>query len=186
MPCQARRTSANDQERRASSRDGPVESEERSMRRQASVVISTMVFGALVLSPARAQEPADEAMKLARKLTEEGAATFSKADAKAMVAYYTENAIIFVQGKNDEGHTVKEYDGKAEIERCYADFFKGQQGTIQAKNTVEYARLLAPDVLVIAGTFEPNQLAEKPLKVPFYQVRIKQGDKWLIQSVRIF
>jgi hypothetical protein len=51
---------------------------------------------------------------------------------------------------------------------------------------VEYARLLSPDVLVIAGTFEPNQTAAKPLKVPFYQVRIKQGDKWLIQSARIF
>ena len=90
-------------------------------------------------------------MKLARKLTEEGAATFSKADAKAMVAYYTENAIVFAQGKNDEGHTVKEYDGKAEIERAYADFFKGQNGTIQAKNTVEYARLLALGVAIGLG-----------------------------------
>ena len=156
------------------------------MKTRAIAIVSAMMWGGLMLSPARAQEPGDEAMKLARKLTEEGAATFGKADAKAMVAYYTENAIVFVQGKNDEGHSVKEYDGKAEIERAYADFFKGQQGTIQAKNTVEYARLLAPDVLVIAGTFEPNQLAEKPLKVPFYQVRIKQGDRWLIQSVRIF
>jgi ketosteroid isomerase-like protein len=156
------------------------------MKRRASVIVSAMVFCGFMLSPARAQEPGDEAMKLARKLTEEGAATFSKADAKAMIAYYTADAIVFVQGKNDEGHSVKEYDGKAEIERAYADFFKGQNGTIRAKNTVEYARLLAPDVLVIAGTFEPNQLAEKPLKVPFYQVRIKQGDRWLIQSVRIF
>jgi ketosteroid isomerase-like protein len=147
----------------------------------------TLMIGGIILVPTPGQgQPADEAMNLARKLTEEGAATFSKADAKAMVAYYTENAIVFVQGKNDEGHSVKEYDGKAEIERAYADYFKGQQGTIQAKNSVEYARLLAPDVLVIAGTFEPNQLAEKPLKVPFYQVRIKQGDRWLIQSVRIF
>ena len=157
------------------------------MKRRAIAVGSGLVFGGILFATALAQDqPADEATKLAIKLTEEGAATFSKADAKAMVAYYTENAIVFAQGKNDEGHTVKEYDGKAEIERAYADYFKGQQGTIQAKNTVEYARLLAPDVLVIAGTFEPNQLAEKPLKVPFYQVRIKQGDKWLIQSVRIF
>ena len=124
-------------------------------------------------------------MKLARKLTEEGAATFSKADAKAMAAYYTEDAIVFLQSKGDDGYSVKEYDGRAEIERFYADFFK-EPGTIQAKNTVDYARLLAPDLLVIAGTFEPNQLAAKPMKVPFYQVRVKQGDKWLIHSVRIF
>ena len=67
---------------------------------------------------------ADEAMKLARKLTEEGAATFSKADAKAMAAYYTEDAIVFLQSKGDDGHSVKEYDGRAEIERLYADLFK--------------------------------------------------------------
>jgi ketosteroid isomerase-like protein len=156
------------------------------MKRQASVVISAMLLGALVPSPARAQESGDEAMKLASKLTEEGAATFSKADAKAMAAYYAENAIVFMQSKNDEGHSVKEYDGKAEIERLYADLFKNEHGTIRAKNTVEYARLLAPDLLVIAGTFEPNQLADKPMKVPFYQVRVKQGEKWLIHSLRVF
>ena len=26
----------------------------------------------------------------------------------------------------------------------------------------------------------------KPIKVPFYQVRVKQEDKWLINSLRIF
>ena len=129
--------------------------------------------------------PSDEAMKLARKLTGEGAASFSKQDAKVMAAYYTEDAIVFFQSKSDEGHSVKEYDGRAEIERLYADLFK-EPKTIQPKNTVEYAKLLAPDLLVIAGTFEPDQLATKPMKVPFYQVRVKQGEKWLIHSLRIF
>jgi ketosteroid isomerase-like protein len=147
-----------------------------------------MVLAGVLFTAPRApgdDQPADEALKLATKLTEEGAATFSKADAKAMAAYYTDDAIVFMEGKNDEGYSVKEYDGRAEIERLYADFFK-EPATIQAKNTVEYAKLLAPDLLVIAGTFEPNQLATKPLKLPFYQVRVKRGDKWLIHSVRIF
>jgi ketosteroid isomerase-like protein len=143
------------------------------------------VVGGLTSARTCGEEPADEAMKLAKKLTEEGAATFSKSDAKAMAAYYTENAVVFLQGKGDDGHSVKEYDGRAEIERLYADFFK-EPKTIQPRNTVEYARLLAPDLLVIAGTFEPDQLAEKPMKIPFYQVRVKQGEKWLIHSVRIF
>ena len=46
-------------------------------------------------------------------------------------------------------------DGREEIEKLYADLFKNPD-TIQSKNTVEYAKLLAPDILVIAGTFEPN------------------------------
>ena len=146
------------------------------------VIVGGVLLAARVL---RRGPPADEAMKLATKMTEEGAATFSKADAKAMAAYYTEDAIVFLQSKSDDGHSVKEYDGKAEIERLYADLFK-EPKTIRAKNTVEYARLLAPDLLVIAGTFEPNQLAAKPMKVPFYQVRVKQGEKWLIHSLRVF
>jgi hypothetical protein len=130
-------------------------------------------------------EAADEAMKLAKKLTEEGAATFNTANAKAMAAYYVDNAMVFLQTRDEKGLSVKEYDGREEIERLYADLFK-DPGTIQSKNTVEYAKLLAPDVLVIAGTFEPNQNAPDPLKVPFYQVRTKQGEKWLIQSLRVF
>ena len=159
------------------------------MMKRTKVGISALMFVGMLFTATRSRgedQSADEAMKLARKLTGEGAATFSKADAKAMAAYYTEDAIVFLESKNDEGHQVKEYDGKAEIERAYADLFKEEHGTIQAKNTVDYARLLAPDLLVIAGTFEPNQLADKPLKVPFYQVRVKQGDRWLIHSVRIF
>jgi hypothetical protein len=158
------------------------------MKKRSRLMISALAIVGGVLVAARSfgqGPPADEAMKLATKLTEEGAATFSKADARAMAAYYTEDAIVFMQSKNDDGHSVKEYDGRAEIERLYADLFK-EPGTIRAKNIVEYARLMAPDLLVIAGTFEPNQLAAKPMKVPFYQVRIKQGEKWLIHSLRIF
>jgi ketosteroid isomerase-like protein len=158
------------------------------MKTHTKVMASALVFASAVFTTARTfgeDPPANEAMKLATKLTDEGAATFSKADAKAMAAYYTDDAIVFLQSKNDEGHSVKQYDGRAEIEGLYADLFKERE-TIRAKNTVEYAKLLASDLLVIAGTFEPNQLAAKPLKVPFYQVRVKQGEKWLIRSLRIF
>ena len=103
-----------------------------------------MMGGVLLVAPSFGQGPAaDEAMKLATKLTEEGAATFSKSDARAMAAYYTEDAIVFLESKNDDGHSVKEYDGRAEIERLYADLFK-EPGTIQAKNTVEYCPAAGP------------------------------------------
>ncbi len=149
-------------------------------------IVFAIVAVTLSASDVRAQNGKhDAAMTLARKLTEEGAATFSKADARAMAAYYTEDAIVFLQNKQNDEHTVKEYDGRTEIEGLYADLFK-EKGTIQAHNTVDYARFLSHDVLVIGGIFEPNQLAEKPLKVPFYQVRVKRGDKWLIHSLRIF
>jgi len=148
--------------------------------------VSLVALGTLLIVPVQGRDPADgEAVKLAQKLTNEGAATFNTANAKAMAAYYTEDAKVFVQIRGKAGIAVKEYDGRKEIEQLYADFFQ-DLGTIQSKNTVEYAKLLTSDVLVIAGTFEPNQHAAPPLNVPFYQVRLKHGDRWLINSLRIF
>jgi len=150
------------------------------------MMCSLLWLGASFPAPAWCQgQGNDEATKLARKLTEEGAATFNTANAKAMAAYYTDDAKVFLQSKNQDGVSVKEYDGRQEIERLYADLFKDRE-TIQSKNTVDYAKLLAPDLLVIAGTFEPNLNEPNALRIPFYQVRLKQGDKWLIHSLRVF
>jgi uncharacterized protein (TIGR02246 family) len=155
------------------------------MNRSMTLVLGLLI-GACLVSTAPGQDQGnDEAMKLAQKLTTEGATTFNKADAKAMSAYYVDDAKMYLQSKEDDEVSEKEYAGREEIEKFYADIFK-DPGTIQAKNTVEYARLLAPDTLVIAGTFVPNEAADKPLKVPFYQVRVKRGDKWLIHRLRIF
>ncbi len=155
------------------------------MNRSKAIVLG-LLLGLSLVTPASSQDQAaDEAMKLAKKLTEEGATTFNTADARAMAAYYTDNAKIFFQTREESEISVKVYDGRAEIEKAYAEVFK-DPSQVHGKNTVEYAKLLASDVLVIAGTFVPNENAAEPIKVPFYQVRVKQGDKWLINNLRIF
>jgi ketosteroid isomerase-like protein len=130
-------------------------------------------------------KPADEAMTLAVKLTDQGATTFDTFNAKAMADYYTEDAVIVLVTRDGAGFKNDLHRGRADIETFYADVFKKPE-TIKSKNTVEYAKLLAPDVLVIAGTFDPNTLKPDSPKIPFYQVRVKQGDKWLMSSLRIF
>jgi hypothetical protein len=155
------------------------------MRRWLMTSFALVLGACLVVTVQGQDQGADEAMKLARRLTEEGAATFNTANARAMVDYYTADAKVTLHSRNDQGITAKEYDGHEEIQGLYADLFK-DRARIRSKNTVEYARLLAPDVLVIAGTFDPNLDVDKPLKVPFYQVRLKRGDKWLINSLQIF
>jgi ketosteroid isomerase-like protein len=130
-------------------------------------------------------KPADEAMTLAVKLTEQGAATFDTFNAKAMAEYYTDDAVVVLMTRDGAGFKNELHRGRADIEAFYADVFKKPE-TIKSKNTVEYAKLLAPDVLVIAGTFDPNTLKTDSPKIPFYQVRVKQGDKWLMSSLRIF
>jgi hypothetical protein len=131
------------------------------------------------------EKTADEATKLAIKLLEDGAAVFDTFSAKAMADFYQEDAEVALVTREDSGLKVQSYKGKAEIEKFYADLFKKPE-TIKSKNHVEYAKFLAPDILVIAGTFDTNTLKPDSQKIPFYQVRIKSGDKWLMSSVRVF
>ena len=84
-----------------------------------------LVLGGFFVAPALAQDQgADEAMKLAKKLTEEGSATFNTANAKAMAEYYTADAKVTMHSRNDQGISAKEYDGREEIQGLYADVFK--------------------------------------------------------------
>jgi ketosteroid isomerase-like protein len=148
------------------------------------LIIPSLLLGTLLVVPVAGQAD-DQAMQLARTLTDTGANTFNTADAKAMASYYTDDAKIFLESRSENERSIKEYNGRDEIEGLYKDLFKDRRA-IQSKNTVEYAKLLAPDLLVIAGVFEPDQQAANPLKLPFFQVRVKQGDKWLMSSLRIF
>src|SRR5207249_9365254 len=142
-------------------------------------VIVILAAVLLALPSARGQGPSEEAMSLATKLTKEGAATFDTKDAKAMAASYTEDAQVGLVGKDQDkgGYKLTAYKGRAEIEKLYEDIFKDAE-EIHSKNTVDYARLLQPDLLLIAGTFEVSKKGSEPAKFPFVQVRFKQGDSW--------
>ena len=150
-----------------------------------ALAIAVVTAGSISAAGPEKDKPADEATALAVKLTEQGAATFDTFNAKAMADYYLEDAEIALVSKEEGGLKIQTQKGRAEIEKFYADIFKKPE-TIKSRNTVEYAKLIAPDVLVIAGTFDTNTLKSDSPKVPFYQVRVKKGDQWLMSSVRIF
>jgi len=150
-----------------------------------ALAIAVVTAGSIRAAGAEKDKPDDEATALAVKLTEQGAATFDTLNAKAMADYYLEGAEIALVSKEEGGLKLQTQKGRAEIEKFYADIFKKPE-TIKSRNTVEYAKLIAPDVLVIAGTFDTNTLKPDSPKVPFYQVRVKKGDQWLMSSVRIF
>jgi hypothetical protein len=139
----------------------------------------------MATSPVRAEDsPAsrNEAMQLATKLTAVGAATYDSHDAAAMAAYYTAHARVKMVSKDEEGYKVTLYNGRAEIEKLYAGLFKNDHPT-HAKNTVEYARFIAPDMLLITGTFEPDAGS---IKVPFVQMRVNHNGQWLMNDLTIF
>lgn len=127
----------------------------------------------------------DEAKKIAVKVTTEGAATFDTYNASAMAAYYVEDAHLSLVTRDNEGFKTDSHHGRGEIEKAYAKLFENRD-TIKSYNDVTAARLLAPDVLTIDGTFDVNTLKPDSPKIPFHQVRVKQGDKWQILRMEIF
>jgi hypothetical protein len=126
-----------------------------------------------------------EAVKLAKEITTAGAKLFDAKDAKGLASTYTESGQIILTSKNESGGLKEEVtQGREDVQRFYERLF-ADSGTIESKNLIDSARLLGTDILLITGTFEVTRDA-KTSHFPFVQVRIKQGEKWLMSSVRIF
>jgi hypothetical protein len=127
-----------------------------------------------------------DAKALAQQILDKGAALFDTRDATAMAATYTEDAQIdWIEKDQSTGEIqFKVKKGRSEIESLYRDLFKDAKEQTTSKNTVEFARLVSPEILMIEGTFQPD--TAKDLKVPFVQMRIKLNDKWVMRSLQIF
>lgn len=128
-----------------------------------------------------------EAKAIAVKVTTAGAALFDAKDAAALAATYVEDAKIELITKDE---STKEYkgeikSGRGEVEAYYKELFKGDS-TFHSKNTVEFAQELRPDLILFTGYFIPDTQSAEPLKIPFVQTRVKQGQDWKILSLKLF
>jgi RNA polymerase sigma factor (sigma-70 family) len=129
-----------------------------------------------------AAPPKSEAETIAEKSLKAGSDFFDAKDAAALAATYTEDGEILLVGKKDEQINEDVKRGRADIEQFYRDIFR-DKGAIDSENTVELARLIAPDLLVVHGRFRPD-IGEDEL--PFVQMRVKQGDRWLLSKLWLF
>lgn len=145
-----------------------------------------VLAAALLLSPP-AQAADDDATATAEKLLAAGAKLFDAKDARGLAATYTEDAVVRAISRDGSSRELKTEDhhGRDAIERLYGTIFENDM-TFHAKNTIEYVRQPGPDVMVIAGQFVPDTQASDPIKVPFVQVRKKQGGAWQISTLQIF
>jgi len=147
----------------------------------------TILVLALVLAlPFSAKAQDKDAKTLAQEILDKGAALFDTHDATAMAATYTEDAEIQSIAKDNSTGEIKVEvkKGRSEIESLYRDVFKDVKEKTTSKNTVEFARFVAPDVMIIQGIFQPK-VADKG-KFPFVQLRVKQGDKWVMKNLQFF
>jgi hypothetical protein len=133
---------------------------------------------------ARAEDK--DAKTLAQDILDKGAALFDKRDAAAMAATYTEDAQLEWIEKDSAAGGIKidTKKGREEIEAVYRDLFKESKEATTSKNAVEFARFVGSELLVIEGDFQPNVANEG--RFHFIQLRLKQGDKWLMRSLQLF
>jgi hypothetical protein len=148
--------------------------------------VAILTLGLIVSSPFTAHALDEDAKAQAQAILDKGSALFDKKDAAVMAATYTEDGQILWVAKEENsseiGASVKK--GRAEVETFYREVFKDPQEKTTSKNAVDFARLIAPDLMVIHGTFQPD--VAKAGKYPFVQTRVKQGDKWLIKTLQFF
>ena len=147
---------------------------------------TVLTLGLVFASALTARAFEDDAKAQAQAILDKGAALFDKKDAAAMAATYSEDGQILWVAKEENSSEVKidTKKGRAEVEAFYRDLYKNPDEKFSSKNVVEFARLVEPGLLVIQGTFQPD--VAKSGKYPFTQVRVKQGDKWLIKSLQFF
>ena len=127
-----------------------------------------------------AEKPAAE--RTAERVLTTGSELFDAKDAKALAATFTLDGEIHLFDMKAKREGDVPIRGRADIEGFYVNMFE-DASTVDSQNTVEFARFVAPDVLIINGRFRPN-VGEQEL--PFIQVRVKQRDEWLLSKLWLF
>jgi hypothetical protein len=144
------------------------------------------IFALLFVVPFSLRAQDKDAKTVAQEVLDKGSALFDTRDAVAMAATYTEDAeLLWIDKDSTTGEIkVSVKKDRTEIESLYRDLFKDAKEKTTSKNTVEYARFVGADLMVIHGSFQPN--VDKQGKFPFVQMRLKQGEKWVIKNLQLY
>lgn len=139
-----------------------------------------------VLLPAAASAAEPDAKVLAEDILTKGAALFDTRDAGAMAATYTEEAELSLISKDKDTGRFKSENthGRTAVEQFYRDLFKDRKPETTSRNVVHYARYVGPNMLVIQGDFTVD--VAKGDTFPFFQTRVREGDRWLIIAMQIY
>jgi uncharacterized protein (TIGR02246 family) len=113
----------------------------------------------------------------ARERREQFIAAFNKGDAKAVAAFWTEDATYVDQ----VGH---EYKGRAAIEKLYKKVFASRKGAKLAIH-VTASKKVSPEVILNDGFTEVTPAdGGPPTTARFSTVLVKKDGEWYLQSVR--
>ncbi len=123
----------------------------------------------------RAPNSDDEAA--IRESAERFVMDFNRGDAKAVAAHWVEDGDYI----NEAG---LKYTGRAAIEEEYANFFQSYPG-VKIQVVVDSVRMINETTAIEDGraTLEPLP-AGSPASSRYTAIHVKQGDQWLMKSVR--
>jgi uncharacterized protein (TIGR02246 family) len=142
----------------------------------AVAALGFLVNAALADDGARPQAK-DKAELGKGKRAQEFIAAFEKGDAKAVAAFWTENADYVDQ-------TGREYKGRPAIQKMYEKFFAGKKG-MKLNIIVTSARMVGTDVAIEDGITEVTPAeGGLPSAARFSAVLVKKGGEWYFESVR--
>jgi uncharacterized protein (TIGR02246 family) len=131
----------------------------------------------LVAGSAQTQPPKNAEEDALLKVAEGFVAAFNKGDAKAVGAFFTEDADVV----DPEGHTIK---GRKTIEDAYTKIFSQAKGA-RLFIRIGSVRVAKPDLAFEDGQTEVIYPQGGPPSAARYSVvYVKQNGKWLIASVR--
>ena len=144
------------------------------------------IFALMFVVPVSLRAQDKDAKTVAQDVLDKGSALFDMRDAVAMAATYTEDAeLLWIDKDSTTGEIkVSVKKDRTEIESLYRDLFKDAKEKTTSKNTVEYARFVGADLMVIHGVFQPD--VDKQGRFPFVQMRLKQGEKWVIKNLQLY
>ena len=148
-------------------------------------VLTLMMLLPLAPAVAAGQETDDRAKTLAQETLDRGATLFDRRDPAAMAATYIETGeIILIKRDSASDRVVSEtWRGRAEIEKAYSKVFKDRLPEHRSRNTVESARFLTPDLLMIRGRFAMNR--DQGDIAQFVQIRVREEDEWKIVTMQL-
>jgi uncharacterized protein (TIGR02246 family) len=129
--------------------------------------------------PGRAAEPnAGNKEALGKgKRAREFIAAYNRGDAKAVTAFWTEDADYI-----DE--TGREFKGRAAIQKMYENFFSQNKG-VKLNIIVTSVRMIGNDVAIEDGISEVTPAGSKlPSAARFTAVLVKRYGEWYLESVR--
>jgi uncharacterized protein (TIGR02246 family) len=121
------------------------------------------------------KQPADASEAIRATLKSYGEA-FNKNDAQAVAAFWGAKAVYVDRASGERA------EGRGAIQADFEKLFKEQRG-VRLTATVGSVRFIKPDVAMVDGVATVFRSNEEPNEASFSAVLVKEGARWLIDSV---